>query len=97
MAMLARSGCGFRSDNVKRLSQAKFSRNASSDPRLVLSIRHIEHPMTRVLDAPVAPYGARQPLHVHGQAADVVADLDGLLAVAEAQRRRHRDRLQRLP
>ena len=53
--------------------------------------------MAAILDAPVAPHRTRQLLHPHGQAADVVADLARLLAVADAQRRHDRDRLQALP
>src|SRR5205807_1738381 len=68
-----------------------------ADPRLVLAVGYIEYPMAAILDTPVAPDGPRQPLHVQAQAADVVADLDGLLPVAETQRGHHRNRLQRLP
>ena len=83
---------------MKRLSQAKFSRSAFvSDPRLVLAIRHIENPMAGVFDTPVTPDGSGELLHAHGQTADVVADLDGLFPVTNAQRRHHPDRLQPLP
>ena len=55
-----------------------------ADPRFVLAKRHIEAPMTAILDAPVAPHRAGELLHVHRQTADVVADLDGLLPLTQA-------------
>src|SRR4051794_8136483 len=53
--------------------------------------------MTAVLDAPVAPNGAAEFLDIQPQAAQVVANLDRLLAAAKATRRGHPDRLQPLP
>ena len=53
--------------------------------------------MAAVLDAPVTADRVGEPLHAHGQAADVVAHLDGLFAVAYAHERHHADRLQALP
>jgi hypothetical protein len=38
MAMLSLPGCCFNSDNVKRFSQAKFSRRCSSRMREVLDV-----------------------------------------------------------
>src|SRR3954447_8656030 len=53
--------------------------------------------MTAVLNAPVAPHGAAEFLDIQPQTAQVIADLDRLLAVAKATRRGHPDRLQPLP
>src|SRR3954451_8714407 len=49
------------------------------------------------LDTPMAPNGAGELLHLHTQAADVVADLDRLLPVPEAARGHQPDRLQPPP
>src|SRR5271157_4380019 len=53
--------------------------------------------MAGILDTPVTPDGSGESLHTHGQAADVVAELDGLFAVAKAPGRHHPNRLQPLP
>src|SRR5271155_2573772 len=53
--------------------------------------------MAGIFDTPMTSDGSREPLHAHGQTADVVANLDGLLPVTEAQRRHHPDRRQPLP
>src|SRR5262245_37425658 len=66
-------------------------------PGLVLAERHVETPVTAILDTPVPPNSPGESLDVRRQAADVVADLDALLPVPTAARCRHPDRLQPFP
>src|SRR5262245_54712364 len=66
-------------------------------PGLVLAEGHIETPVTAILDTPVPPNRPGEPLDVRRQTADVVADLNALLPIPKAARRRHPDRLQPLP
>ena len=83
---------------MKRLSQAKFSRSACSRIRDSSSRYVMSSTQWQLFSiAPMAPDGSGESLHPHGQAADVVADLDRLLAVAKAQRGHDPDRLQPLP
>ena len=68
MAMLSRPGCCFSSDNVNRLSQAKFSRTCLvSDARLVLAIGHVEAPMAAIFNSPMTADGVGELLHAHGK------------------------------
>src|SRR5512143_4022895 len=68
-----------------------------AQPGFVLAKRQIQDPVAPILYTPMAPNGAGELLHVHTQAAEVVADLDRLRPVPEAARRRQPDRLQPLP
>src|ERR1700757_50381 len=68
-----------------------------ADPRLVLAKRHVQDPVTTILDTSMAPNRAGELLHVHTPAADGVAGLARLLPVPEAARRHTPDRLQSLP
>src|SRR5262249_45961213 len=67
------------------------------NPRFVLAISDIEAPVTAILDPPMTPDGVGESLHTHREAADVVADFDGLLPLTKAAGRRHPDRLQPCP
>src|SRR5271156_3424153 len=53
--------------------------------------------MARVFDSPVTTHGSGEPLHVHGQAADVVTHLDRLLPVTNATGGHHANCHQSLP
>ena len=46
-------------------------------PGGILAEHHVEHPVQRVLDAPVRPHHPRDPLRIRRQAGDEVAPLEG--------------------
>ena len=54
------------------------------DARLILAIGDIQTPVTTIFNAPMTADRVGEPLHVHRQTADVVADLNRLLPVTKA-------------
>ena len=50
-----------------------------ANPRFVLAVRHVQTPVTTILDPPMTPHRMRKQLRAHVQTADVMANSHRLL------------------
>lgn len=55
--------------------------------RFILATSDVEAPLTGILDTPVTAGGMGESLHAHIETADVAADLNRLVPIANAMRR----------
>ena len=65
--------------------------------RLILAIGNGETPVTGIFNAPVTADSVGESLHTHPKTADVMANLERLIPVANALRYHHADRLHAFP
>src|SRR5271165_3458814 len=65
--------------------------------RFVLTVGHVQSPMTTIFDTPVTADRVGELLDAHRQATDVIARLRGFFAIANAHQGCHTDRLQSFP